>query len=107
MFVPIVGQIVGYIALYNTGSVIAGYANVKNVSGALSFLTLFIWPHTWLEFIAYSIAMASSVWLIWRTVRHEATRELSRTALFILICGALLLLAAFLEAYVVSLFLKT
>jgi uncharacterized membrane protein SpoIIM required for sporulation len=103
MFIPVAGQIFGSITLYNTGLAGQGFANVHHVSSVLAFFLAFISPSTWLEFIAYSTAMASSLWLVWRTIRGEGKRELKKTGMFIIICGALLLLAAIIEASLVLL----
>ncbi len=94
MFVPVVGPLYGSYVLYNTGLYIAG-------EGIIVFLLLFILPFTWFEFIAYSTALASSVWLTWRIMRREGTRELARTGMFIAICAGLLLLGALIEDYLI------
>lgn len=70
----------------------------------LVLLSLFILPHTWLEFIAYATAFAAGIWLFWRIIRGGGKRELKRTGMFILICAGLLLLAAFIEDYLILTF---
>jgi uncharacterized membrane protein SpoIIM required for sporulation len=101
MFVPVVGPLYGSYVLYNTGLYVAGESNMMNVSGIIVFFLLFILPFTWFEFIAYSTALASSVWLVWRIIQRRGTRELARTGMFIAICAGLLLLGALIEAYLI------
>lgn len=106
MFVPIVGQIFGSYALYNTGLAVSAESTDTTVNSMhwpaiLIMLSLFISPHTWLEFIAYATAFAASIWLLWSIVRGGGKREIKRTGVFILICAGLLLLAAFIEEYLI------
>lgn len=99
MFIPFAGPAYGLYTMYNTGLVAGAYASVNHLPGVMSFLLLFILPDTWLEFAAYSTAMASSVWLVWRIIQRRGKRELSRTGMFIVICAGMLLLGALIEAY--------
>jgi uncharacterized membrane protein SpoIIM required for sporulation len=109
MFVPIVGPLFGSYVFYNTGLVLSAETNVAaadntmHVSPLLVFFLLFLFPHTWLEFIAYSAALAASVWLTWRIIQRKIIGELSRTAIFIGICALLLFVAGILEAAVIAL----
>lgn len=106
MFVPIAGPLFGSYALYNTGLVLSAQSNSAENTvhwpGILLLFLLFIFPHTWLEFIAYSTALASSVWLTWRITQRRGKQEIVRTGIFIAICAGLLLLGAFVEAYLIS-----
>ncbi|HXX88390.1 MAG TPA: stage II sporulation protein M [Candidatus Acidoferrum sp.] len=105
MFIPIAGWVFGSIVLYNSGlafnalSTDPTISNPNHFSGTIIFLLNFISPHQTLEFIAYGTAFAASIWLFWRIVRGGAIRELKRTGMFILICAVLLLVAAFIEEY--------
>jgi len=105
MFVPVAGPLFGFYALYNTGSVVAAETNMDPLLGIAAFLLLFIFPFTWLEFISYSTAFASSVWLTWSVIRRRRiSRELVRTGMFIAICAVMLLLGALIEAYLLAAF---
>lgn len=106
MFVPIVGQIVGSFVLYNTGLAVNAESTDTTINpthwpAILIMLSLFISPHSWLEFIAYATAFAASIWLLRSIIRGGAKREIKRTGMFILICAGLLLLAAFIEEYLI------
>ncbi len=105
MFVPVFGPLFGSYVLYNTGLYIgAETATMEiNISPAIVFLTLFLFPHVWLEFIAYSIAFAASVWLTWRIVQRKTKYELVRTCIFVTICVTLLLIGAVVEVWLIEL----
>jgi len=105
MFIPVVGPLFGSYVLYNTGLYIgADTAAMKvNISPVLVFLTYFIFPFAWLEFIAYSMASAASVWLTWRIIQRKAKYELVRTCIFIAICAVLLLIGAVIEVVLIGL----
>jgi uncharacterized membrane protein SpoIIM required for sporulation len=105
MFVPIVGPIFGSYVMYNTGRAINAESNSPNntshLPGVVLILLLFVFPDTWLEFIAYSTAFAASIWLTWSIIKRRGGHEITRTAEFVAICGGLLLLGAFIEAYLI------
>jgi hypothetical protein len=97
MFVPIAGPLFGFYAMYNTGVLIAADSVTHGVHPLLGFLSLFILPVIWLEFFAYSVAMAESVWLTWRIIKRRFKSELVKTCVFISICAVTLLVAAVVE----------
>jgi uncharacterized membrane protein SpoIIM required for sporulation len=106
MFIPIVGPIWGSLAMYNTGLAVSAESTNTTLdpghwSATLLILAEFISPHAWLEFIAYATAFAASIWLLLSIIRGGAKREIKRTGMFILICAGLLLLAAFIEEYLI------
>ena len=103
MFVPIVGPIFGCYVLYSTGVVIAAASIVEGVNPLLVFIFLFVFPFAWLEFIAYSVALAGSFWLTWRIIQRRFRSEIVTTCIFISICAVTLLLAAFIEIAIISL----
>jgi hypothetical protein len=100
-FIPVVGPIFGYYALYNTGVYIAAESLANNASPILVILILFVFPFTWLEFLAYSTALSESFLLIWRTIKGRGTKELVNAGILILICAALLALGAVIEAILI------
>jgi hypothetical protein len=102
MFVPVVGPFFGIYVLHNTGVIIAA-ESISNQAPALPvFLILFIFPFTWMEFLAYSIALSESVWLTRRIIQKKAQHELTRTVILILVVGATLLAAAFIESALIA-----
>jgi uncharacterized membrane protein SpoIIM required for sporulation len=70
----------------------------------LVFAFLFAFPFTWLEFLAYSIAFAQSVWLTWSIIQHKGKKELVNTCVLISICAVMLVIAAIVEMAIISYF---
>lgn len=105
-FVPFVGPLFGFYVLYSTGVVIAAQSIAQGISPALAFLTLFIFPFTWLEFLAYSTAFAQSAWLSWRIIKRDWKKELVNVCIMISICAVTLLIAAFIEMAIIKAFTK-
>jgi len=106
MFVPGLGAFYGCFVLYSTGRVLAALGVTAGVNPLGLFITLFIYPYAWLEYLSYSLAISESFWLIYATTRFRKRglrNELSTAAKIIAICAVLLLLAAFAEMYVITL----
>lgn len=102
MFVPVIGPLLGLFILFSTGVAISAIATAEGFPPALVFISLFLTPHFWLEFAAYSIAMAASVWLFWRLLTRRGLRELRVTCIFITISALLLVAGAFVEVWLIS-----
>jgi hypothetical protein len=103
-FIPFVGPFFGAIVMYNTGLAIGAetYAASLNASPALVLLYLFLYPFTWMEFLAYSIALSESIWLAWSIIRRRAKSELVNTLILILFCMIMLVAAAFIEMAIIK-----
>jgi uncharacterized membrane protein SpoIIM required for sporulation len=97
MFAPFIGPLFGLYVLYNTGWVIGAIAVSEGASRELLFASIFILPHAWFEYLAYSIAMAQSVWLSMRIVQGRFMKEVVPTAILITLNALILLAAAFIE----------
>jgi hypothetical protein len=97
MFIPVVGPIFGGYALYNTGVVIAAQSITAGSPPLAVLLSLFIFPFAWLEFLAYSTALAESFWLIWRIFHRKIKRELANACILISTCAIMLLVGAVIE----------
>ena len=69
----------------------------------LAFVALFLTPVAWIEYAAYSTAMAESIWLFRRLMQRLGLRELRNTAIFISICAVLLVVGAIVETALISL----
>lgn len=102
MFIPIFGPIFGLYVLYNTGAVIGAIAIAGNFPPLLGFLVLLLTPVAWLEFFAYSIAIAESVWLVRRILQRRIRHELVNASILISICAVLLLLGAIIEIVMIA-----
>ena len=106
MFAPVLGPYYGSIVLYSTGRILAALGVTTGVDPLGLFITLFIYPHAWLEYLSYSLAISESFWLIYATAKFRGRglrNELSTAAKIMVICTVLLLLAAFAEMYVITL----
>jgi uncharacterized membrane protein SpoIIM required for sporulation len=103
-FIPFLGPLFGFYVLYNTGVVIAAESSSIGVNSLLTFILLFIFPFTWLEYLAYSAASAQSLWLGWRIIKRKGRRELVNTCILITICAVILLVAAMIEMAIISVF---
>jgi len=102
MFVPILGPIFGGYVLFNTGTIVAARAIALGYPPTLTFLSLFLTPVAWLEFIAYSTAIASSIWLSVRIFQRNGKHEIVHTAEFIATVAVLLLVGALVEAALIT-----
>jgi len=103
-FIPFLGPILGLYALYNTGVYVAASSIATGFHPIIGFLSLLILPIFWLEFLAYSIAFAESVWLIMKTAQGKLKSELPKTCILIAICAGILITAAIIEIILISAF---
>jgi hypothetical protein len=101
MFVPIIGPILGFIILFDTGVAFGAIASVQGYPVALGLLSLILTPVFWLEFAAYSTAMAESIWLF-RRLLQQRWLELKNTAILIGICAGILIVGALVEVWLIS-----
>jgi hypothetical protein len=99
LFVPLVGPLFGVFVMHNTGTAIAAQSITASTHPPpiLVLLILFIFPFTWMEFLAYSVAFSESIWLLWRIIQRKGKMELVNTLILILVCLLTLLAAAFIE----------
>ena len=106
MFIPFLGPISGFYVLYSTGRVLAALGYVLGLDPLLLFSSLLIYPHSWLEFISYSLAISESIRLSIYVLKYRLKRlkaELPRTAKYISLCAALLLTGALIEIALITL----
>jgi hypothetical protein len=102
MFVPVLGPVFGLFVLFNTGTAVSAIATAQGVPSIFAFIALVITPVFWLEFAAYSTAMAASVWLFRRLLQGRFLHELRNTCIFISICAVLLAVGAVVETLLIS-----
>ena len=101
MFIPIIGPIIGFIILGNTGIALGAISYVQGYPVWVVLISELLTPVFWLEFIAYSTAIAESIWLI-RRLMQGRWRELKNTAILIGICAAILIVSAIIEVWLIS-----
>src|SRR4030067_1250 len=97
MFVPVVGPFYAFFVMYSTGRVIAAIAIAGGVDPAALFVTTFVFPHAWIEYVAYGLAISQSVWLIIGLAQHRFKGEIGTTLKMIGASALILLLAAIVE----------
>jgi hypothetical protein len=102
MFVPIAGPIFGLYALFNTGTAITAIATSQGYPPIVALFAEFLTPIFWLEFAAYSIAIAESIWLLWAILQKRSKREVKNVFWFVTICAVTLLVSAFIETWIIS-----
>lgn len=103
MFIPVIGPVVGFYALFNTGATISAIAVSQGIHPALALAALFITPVAWLEYGSYSIAMAESIWLLHRSLNKKGRSELRNTSVLIALCTVVLLVSAIIETAILYL----
>lgn len=98
-FIPFGGPFFGGFVMYNTGLAIGAQTAVSTsqISPVLVLFFLFLFPFTWMEFIAYSAAFSESIWLAWSIIKRRARSELVNALIVLLFCLGILLAAAFIE----------
>ena len=101
MFIPIGGLVWGFTVMGNTGYALAAISSVKGYPIWLELLSLVLTPVFWLEFAAYSTAMAESIWLTRRLLQRRWL-ELKNTAILIGICVVILIVGAVVETWLIS-----
>ena len=101
MFIPFVGPIIGIVILFNTGIALGAISYVQGYPVFIALISELLTPVFWLEFIAYSTAMAASLWLA-RRLMQRRWLELKNTAIQIGMCAAILIVSAIIEAWLIS-----
>jgi hypothetical protein len=101
MFIPVVGAALGMFILFDTGIALGAISAIQGYPAYIGILSELITPVFWLEFAAYSIAMAESIWLF-RRLTQRRWRELKWTGLFIAICAGLLAVGAVVEVWIIT-----
>jgi hypothetical protein len=69
MFIPFVGAALGLFILFDTGIALGAIAYTQGYPVWLALGSLIVTPIFWLEFAAYSVAMAESIWLLRRIIQ--------------------------------------
>jgi uncharacterized membrane protein SpoIIM required for sporulation len=100
-FIPLFGAFFEFYVMLSTGVAIAAIS-YGQMNPPLALFSLFIFPFTWLEFLAYSIAITESFWLFWRLIHKKGKREIKNASILISISAVLLLVAAIIETAIIS-----
>ena len=104
MFIPVLGPLSAFYVLYSTGRFIAAFAMVGGENPVALFILTFFFPHAWIEYTAYALAMSQSLWLTLRIAQRRSFKaEVKNTCMSIAACAALLLLGAVVEMTTIQL----
>jgi len=110
MFIPFIGPISGFYVLYSTGRILAAIGRTVGANPLILFMSIMIFPHAWLEYISYSLAITESILLSIYVVKYRfrgVRAEASNAAKYIAICSILLLIGAAIEMLLISTFSST
>jgi hypothetical protein len=102
MFIPVIGPLLGFYILFNTGTVIGAVSIAEGIHPIIALAVTLI-PIGLIEFTAYSTAMTESIWLFRRITQKRGIHELKNTCVFISIAAVLLFLGAVIETILISL----
>jgi hypothetical protein len=103
-FIPVLGIVNMAQTSYYSGLVYSAIVTVTPSSPsplALDFAT-FLFPWTWLEFAAYSLASSEGLMIIVAAITRSLRREVRRLLITIAIAMALLAIGAFIEELAIS-----
>jgi len=105
MFIPFIGPISGFYVLYSTGKVLAAISRTVGANPLILFMNIMIFPHAWLEYLSYSLAITESILLSIYLVKYKfrgVKAEATNVAKYIAVCSILLLLGAVIEMALIS-----
>jgi uncharacterized membrane protein SpoIIM required for sporulation len=113
MFIPVAGAALGLLILFDTGLALGAIATTQGYPIWLGLASLLVTPVFWIEFAAYSIAMAESIWLVRRLMQAILTeergrwreilwRELKWAGISIAVCAGLLAIGAVVEVWIIT-----
>jgi uncharacterized membrane protein SpoIIM required for sporulation len=97
MFIPIVGPAFGVVSFVSTGYDLGGISRALGISPPVYMFAEFFNPIFWIEFTAYSVAIAESIWL-YRRLMQKRYGELKNAAILIGVCAVLLAVGAIVES---------
>jgi len=104
MFIPVLGPLSAFYVLYSTGRFLGAFAIVSGENPAVLFIFTFFFPHAWIEYTAYALAISQSLWLTLRLAQRRSLKaEVKNTCISIATCAALLLLGAVVEIVTIQL----
>ena len=101
MFIPGFGAALGLFIIFDTGVALGAIAATQGYPPWFGLLNLVVTPVFWLEFAAYSIAMAESIWLFRRLIQGR-WRQIYGTFMYIGICSVILLVSAYVEVWIIN-----
>jgi RNA polymerase subunit RPABC4/transcription elongation factor Spt4 len=103
-FIPFFGTAFMAFVGYNTGMVLAALAllNPQLGSPVALALTLFLFPWTWMEFVAYSLASSTGLMVIISIIGRRLRVEARKFLIILVIAIFLLIIGAIIEELAIS-----
>jgi len=102
MFTPFVGPIYGSYVFFSTGRIVAAMASIQGTNTLTLLMLTFVFPHAWIEYLSYGVALSESFWLSLEIFRRRFRDELSNLFKAVFVCALLLLSAALIETSLIS-----
>lgn len=93
------------IIMFATGISISAVSISHNIPRVLILMGLLSMPHTWMEFISYTVASAQSTLLLVAIIRGRIGKELGIYMMSIALSAAMLFAAAVFEAIYIEMFM--
>jgi len=101
-FLPMLGVLLMAFVSYSTGIVISAYALLSTSTTSSEILqSFFLFPTTWLELIAYSLAASEGLLLLLGVLTRRLREEGKNLAKTVLLCVTLLMISAVIESILV------
>ena len=96
-FTPFFGSLLLIQVSYNLGITLLALSLFFNVNSNDLFLSLFFYPWTWFEFVAYSLASVQSIMLLLALFQRNLRNEIKQSLISIAICLILIIFGAVIE----------
>ncbi|MDQ1279452.1 MAG: hypothetical protein QG670_714 [Thermoproteota archaeon] len=98
-FAPFLGDVFMALVAYNTGLVLAALPVVNPLApnSLVLFATTLVFPWTWMELSAYSLASSTGLMIVVSAVRRTLGRDAKRYLLSLVVCVVLLAIGAIIE----------
>ncbi len=103
-FIPFFGTAFMAFVGYNTGIVLSAVALVNPSAGSgvvLAFATM-LFPWTWMEFTAYSLASSEGIIVVISAIRRTLTKESRRLLIVLAVAVILLVIGAITEELAIN-----
>ncbi len=101
-FIPIFGtSFMGFVS-YNTGLLLSAFATTQSITVIDLFLSTLLFPITWMELVAYSLASTQGIMLLYGVYTRRLRDEGKNLIKVVLICLLLLVLGAVIESILIT-----
>jgi hypothetical protein len=102
MHIPGLGCVIGLLTIFSTGSILGGFSIMSGLNPVLVFFVNLVIPHSIPELFAFSVALATSAISMRLLLKKEFKAALMHETASLVFSGAILALAAVIEAFLIS-----